>query len=75
MIEEQVKRWSKHEEPVKVSEGGSSRIDVVDSEGMYSEGCADDDKYRSGATGFEISTSGGGISMVAGGSSSKPDAY
>ena len=56
-------------------EGGSSKIDGVDSEGMYSEGCADDDSYKRGATDSDISTSGGGMSMVAGGSSSKLDTY
>ena len=75
MTEEQVKRWSKHEEPEHVSEGGLSRIYGVDSKGMYSEGRADDDRYRRGAEDFKISTSGGGMSMVAGGSSSRPDAY
>ena len=75
MTEEQVKTWSKHEEPENVSEGGSSRTDGVDSEGMYSEGHADDDRYRRGATNSDISTSGGGMLMVAGGSSSRPDAY
>ena len=68
MTEERGKIWSKHEEPESVSEGESSRTDGVDSEGMYSHGCADDDRYRRGAAGSEISTSGGGMSMVEGGS-------
>ena len=75
MTEEQVKIWSKHEEPENVFEGGSSGTDGVDSEGMYYKGCANDDRYRRAATGSDISTFGGGISMVAGGSSSKPDTY
>ena len=75
MTEEQVKRWSKHEEPKNDGEGGASEIDGVDSGGMYSEGWAEDDRYRRGAVDSDISTSGGGMSMVAGGSSSKPDAY
>ena len=75
MTEEQVKTWLKHEEPEKVSEGGSSRTDGVDLEGMYSEGRADDDRYRRGAASSDISTSGGGISMVVGGSLSRSDAY
>ena len=75
MTEEQVKRWSKHEEPKNFAEGESSKTNGVDSEGMYSEGRADDDRYRRGAAGSDISTSGGGMSMVAGGSSSKRDAY
>ena len=74
MTEQQVKIWSKHEEPEKVSEGVSRRTDGVDSEGMYFDGRADDDRYRSGAADSDISTSGGGMSMVAGGSSSKLDA-
>ena len=74
MTEEQVKIWSKHVEPKNVAEGESSKIDGVDSEGMYFEGRTDDDRYRRGAAGFVISTSGGGMSMVAGGSSSWPDA-
>ena len=49
MTEEQVKIWSKHEEPENVSEGGSRRTDGVDSEGMYSEGRVNDDRYRRGA--------------------------
>ena len=75
MTDEQVKRWSKHEEPKNVSEGGSSRTDGVDSEGMYYDGRVDDDRYRRGVAGSDISTSGGGMSMVAGGSSSRLDAY
>ena len=75
MTEEQVKIWSKHEEPKNVAEGESTKTGGVDSEGMYSEGHADDDRYRRGAVGSDISTSGGGNSMVAGGSSSRPDAY
>ena len=66
MKEEQVKIWSKHEEPENVSEGGLSKIDGVDSEGMYSDGCTDDDRYRRGAVDSDISTSGGGMSMVTG---------
>ena len=58
-----------------MAEWGSSKTDGVDSKGMYSEGRADDDRYRRGAAGSDISTSGGGMSMVAGGSSSRPDAY
>ena len=73
--EEQVKRWSKHKELEKVAKGGSSETDGVDSEGMYSEGCADDDRYKRGAADSDISTSRGGMSMVTGGSSSKLDAY
>lgn len=69
------KKWSKCEEPEKVSEGGSSRTNGVDSEGMYSKGRADDDRYRRGAAGSDISTSGGGMSMVVGGSSSRLHAY
>ena len=61
MTEEQVKIWSKHEEPENVFEGGSSGTDGVDSEGMYFDGRADDDRYRSGAADFDISTSGGGM--------------
>ena len=68
MTEEQVKIWSKHEEPKNVAEGESSEIDGVDSKGMYSEGRADDDRYRRGVADSDISTSGGGMSMVAGGS-------
>ena len=75
MTEEQVKRWSKQEEPKNVAEGQSSKTDRVDSEGMYSDGRADDDRYRRGAADSEISTSGGGMSMVAGGFSSWRDAY
>ena len=58
-----------------MSEGGSSRTDGVDLEGMYFDGHVDDDWYRRGAAGSNISTLGGGMSMVAGGSSSKLDAY
>ena len=75
MTEEQVKRWSKDVEPRKVVEGGSSNTDEVDSGGMYSEGRMDDDRYRRGAGGSDISTLGGGISMVARGSSSWPATY
>ena len=73
MTKEQVKIWSKYEEPV--SGGESSRIGGVGSEGMYSGECADDDTYSREAAGSDISTSGGGMSMVAGGSSSRLDAY
>ena len=75
MTEEQVKRWSKHKESKDVAEGESSKTYGVDSVGMYSEGRADENRYRRGEAGSDISTSGGGISMVAGGSSSKLDAY
>ena len=75
MKEEQVKRWLKHKEPEKVVERGSIEIDGVDSEGMYSDGCADDERYKKGAANSYISTSGGGMSKVAGGSSSKLDTY
>ena len=75
MTEEKEKIWSKHKEPKKVAEGGSSKTDGVDLDGMYSEGCVDDDRYKRGAADSDISTSGGGMSMVAGGSSSKLDAY
>ena len=75
MTEEQVKRWSKHEEPKNGAEGGSDETDGVDTEGMYSEGWADDDRYKRGAAYSDISTSRGGMLTVAGGSSSKLDAY
>ena len=75
LTEEQVRRWSKHVEPTNVVEGGSIETDGVDSEEMYSEVHANDDRYRRGEVGSDISTLGGGMSMVAGGSSSKPDAY
>ena len=42
---------------------------------MYYEGQTDDDRYRRGVAGSDISTSRGGMSMVAGGSSSWHDAY
>ena len=58
MTEEQVKIWSKHVEPKNVAEGESSKIDGVDSEGIYSEVCADDDRYRREAVGSYISTLG-----------------
>ena len=45
MTEEQVKIWSKHVEPKNVAEGESSKTDGVDSEGMYFEGRAEDDRY------------------------------
>ena len=54
MTEEQVKRWSKHEEPKNVSEGESSETDGVDLEGMYSKGHEDDDRYRRGAASSDI---------------------
>ena len=66
MTEEQVKRWSNDMEPKNVVEGRSSKTDEGDLEGMYSEGRTHDDRYRMGATGSDISTSGGGMSMVAG---------
>ena len=75
MTEEQEKRWSKHKEPEKVAEGGSSETDGVDSEEMYSKECVDDDRYKRAAADSDISTSRRGMSMVAGGSSSKLDAY
>ena len=75
MTEEQVKIWSNNVEPKNFAEGESSKTNGVDSEAIYSEGHADDDRYRRGAAGFDISTSGGGMSMVAGGSVSRTDAY
>ena len=75
MIEERVKRSSKQEESKNVVEGESRKTDGVDSEGMYSEGRVDDDRYRRGAAGSDISTSGGGMLMVVGVSSSRPDTY
>ena len=75
MTEEKVKIWSKHEEPKNGAEGGSEEKGGVDTEGMFSEGWTDDDRYKRGAADSDISTSGGGMSMVAGGSSSKLDAY
>lgn len=75
MTKEQVKIWSKHVEPKNVAEGESRKTDGVDLEGMYFEGHTDDDRYRRGEASSDISTSGGWMSMVAGGSSIKPDAY
>ena len=75
MTKEQVKIWSKHEEPKNGAEGGSKEKGGVDTEGMYSKGWADDDRYKRGVADSDISTSGGGMSMVAGGSLSKLDAY
>ena len=75
MTEEHVKRWSKHGEPKNGAEGGSDEKGGVDMEGMYSEGWSDDDRYKRGAVDSDISTLGGGMLMVAGGSSCKPDAY
>ena len=54
MIEEQVKIWSKYKE--RVYGGESSRIGGVGSEGMYSGERTDDDRYRRGAAGSDIST-------------------
>ena len=65
MTEEQVKRWSKHEEPRHGAEGGSDEKRGVDTEGMYSEGWAKDDRCKRGAADSDISTSGGGITMGA----------
>ena len=75
MTEEKVKIWLQHEEPKNGAKDGSDEKGRVDTEGIYSEGWADDDRYKRGAADSDISKSGGGMSMEAGGSSSKLDAY
>ena len=75
MTEEQVTRWSKCDESKNGAEGGLGETGGVDMEGMYSEGWVDDDRYKRGAADLDISTTRGGMSMVAGGSLSKLDAY
>ena len=59
MTEEEVKIWSNDVEPKNVAKGRSRKTDGGDSEGMYSEGRTHDDRYRMGAAGSVISTSGG----------------
>ena len=54
MTKEQVKIWSKHENPKNGAEGGLGETNGVDMEGMYSEGWADDDRYKRGVVDLDI---------------------